>query len=504
MLPFVIVLFVILIFLTALLFFRAAAYGWQIEPVEPADPIDVDKFSVADHLGRAVRIQTISWEDPNCFDRKAFLALHDELERMYPRVHRVLQRETVNQYSLLYTWTGQDLSLKPVLLMAHMDVVPVEAGSEKDWEHPPFSGEMADGFVWGRGTMDIKNQVVGILEAVDWLLQNGFKPERTVYLAFSHDEELDGPQGGAQIAKLLAERGVELEAVLDEGGSVVTGAVPGVLTPVALLGVTEKGYLTLEMCVDADGGHSSMPPEHTAIGRLSQAVRRVEENPMPARLHYINLMFGDLASELPLGMRLLFANQWLFGKLIQWKFGSSPTTNAMIRTTTAVTMISGGVKDNILPRQARASVNFRLLPCDSIQSVIEHVRKVVNDPGVRVNVNGKATGPGSEPAPEEGQFASASSWEAAPVSDPSGAAYTALARTIRRVFKDAVVAPFMVVGATDARHYAGVCDQVFRFSPIQIDADDMHRVHGVNERLSVENCGQMVHFYVEWIREIAG
>lgn len=498
--PIFIIVLVAILLLTALLFYRAAGYGWHIDPVEPADPIDVDKFSVAEHLGRVVRLPTVSWADPNCADHQAFLALHDELEHMYPRAHRALQRETVNRYSLLYTWPGENPDLKPILLMGHLDVVPVEAGSEKDWERAPFSGEVAGGFVWGRGTMDIKCQVIGTLEAVEWLVQNGFKPQRTVYLAFGHDEELDGPQGGAQIARLLAERGVELEAVVDEGGGVVTGAVPGVQAPVALLGVAEKGCLTLELRVDADGGHSSMPPTHTAIGKLSQAIQRIEDNPMPGRLHYANLMLSDLASELPMEFRLLFANLWLFKRLVQWKFGANPTTNAMIRTTSAVTMVSGGVKDNILPRQARAIVNFRLLPGDSIQSVIEHVHKVVGDPDVQVGFVPVESGPETE----AGQPPAASGWEPSPVSDPTGTAYTALARTIRRVFKDTVVAPFLVVGATDSRYYAGACDQVFRFSPIKMNVEDTHRIHGVNERLSVENCGQAVQFYVELIREFAG
>ena len=305
-----------------------------------------------------------------------FQELHHELKRMYPRVHSTLQVEVVNRHSLLYTWKGRDPQLEPVLFAAHMDVVPVDPVTKDEWKQAPFSGFIGGGYVWGRGALDVKCMVITPLEAVEHLLRKGYQPERTIYLAFGHDEEVSGAQGAAQMAGRLQSQGVKLAAVMDEGGSIVErGMVPGVNLPVALIGVTEKGYMSLEMQVEGKGGHSSMPPAHTAIGVMSQAINRLESQPMPDSPEMVYGMFQTLGGYMSFGLRMAFANTWLLGKTIQKKMAAKASTNAMMRTTSAVTLINGGVKDNILPSQVKATVNFRLMPGDRIADVVAHARR---------------------------------------------------------------------------------------------------------------------------------
>jgi carboxypeptidase PM20D1 len=238
----------------------------------------------AGRLAGSLRIQTISSEDPAAFDPRTFSALHRYLQTAFPRVHARLARETVGTHSLLYTWPGSDASLNPILLIGHLDVVPVEPGTQKQWQHDPFGGRIADGFIWGRGAIDNKSAVVGTLEAVEMLLAEDFRPVRTVYLAYGHDEEVGGAAGARQIAALLKARGVELETVLDEGGVIGDGILPGIAEPVALVGIAEKGFVTIELSTRMAGGHSSLPPRQSAVGILSAAVARLEANPMAARL----------------------------------------------------------------------------------------------------------------------------------------------------------------------------------------------------------------------------
>ena len=503
MLTYLIPALVLLLFIAAFILFRTALFSSAEEAVEPLPPADVDSHTVAEHLGRLVRCQTISWPEASRFDPEAFHELHRELISMYPRTHRVLTVEYVGQYSLLYTWQGKDPELKPVLLMSHQDVVPVEAGSEKDWEHPPFAGEIADGYVWGRGTMDVKGGITAIMESVECLLQDGFRPNRTVYLAFGHDEELSGKEGTGQIVALLQKRGVELDTVLDEGGAIVTGVIPGIERPVALVGIAEKGYISLELSCDSPGGHSSAPPAVTAIGRLSRAVHRLETHPMPARLASVRRLFSRLASDLPYPMRIGLANLWLFGGVVQRRLSATPSTNAMIRTTTAPTVIHAGVKDNILPRQASAVVNFRILPGDTVQDVVEHVRRVVADEGIKLRGFNETALPAvsSAAAPVEQDWGGRAT---SPICDADGPAFQLLAHTVRQVFPEAAVVPALVLGATDSRYYAPICDQILRFMPVRYSQGDLGRAHGVNERLSLKNCGDMVRFYMQWVRQVAG
>lgn len=454
--------------------------------VDPAINVTVDGQEVAEHLAHALQFQTISHQDSAQLEGEEFIGLHEYLEQTFPRVHSTLTKEVVGDYSLIYTWKGRAEGLKPILLTAHMDVVPVESGTEGDWTYPPFEGRITEGYIWGRGAMDDKVAVLGILEAVEMLLKEGSQPQRTIYLAFGHDEEIGGQRGATQITDFLHSSGVDLEYVLDEGLCITDGIVPNISRPVALVGIAEKGYVSIELTVESEGGHSSMPPQHTAVGILSTAIRKLERNQLPVRIEEpTRQMFSNLAPEMPFAMRMVFANFWLFGGLVKSQLAASPATNATIRTTTAATMFEGSVKENILPTKARAVVNFRILSGDSITSVIEHVRQTIDDPRVQIR-------------PLEGIRSEPSS-----VSDTDSASFEALKRTIRQVFPEVVVAPGLVLGATDCRHYAELSNNIYRFSPIWVGPKDLDRVHGTNERISIENYEQIVRFYIELIRNSA-
>jgi carboxypeptidase PM20D1 len=392
----------------------------------------------------------------------------------------------VANHSLLYTWTGTDPTLKPLLVAGHLDVVPVEADTQGDWQEDPFGGRIKDGFIWGRGAIDNKSAVLGILEAVELLLGEGFRPARTIYIAFGHDEETGGANGAREIASLLKARGVSLEMALDEGGAIGTGVLPGITAPVALVGVAEKGFLSIELSVRGEGGHSSLPPPQGAVGILGAAIARLDQNPMTSRLDgATRQLFDAIGPYFPLSQRAAFANLWLSGPLVLRNLEGSSTTNAMVRTTTAATLFQAGTKDNVLPSFARAVVNSRILPGDDVAGVMNHVRRVVNDTRVDVQIGGRFS---AEPSA---------------VSSSNTNSFQSLARAIRSVSPDAIVAPFLVVVATDARYYADLTSNVYRFLPLRLASEDLRRMHGIDERIGVENYENAIRTYRQLFLEMA-
>jgi carboxypeptidase PM20D1 len=468
---------------------RAARFPSRQPEVAPlaASPVDAD--GAARRLAESLRFATISARDPAALDSAAFLGLRRHLEASYPRVHRALARETVGEWSLLYTWRGRDPSLHALLLAAHQDVVPVDAGSAGDWTHPPFAGAVADGFVWGRGAMDDKASLVCILEAIEGLLAEGFAPERTLHLAFGHDEEVGGERGAAEIARLLAARGERLAFVLDEGGTVVEpGYLPGFDRQTAAIGVAEKGSVSIALEAKAAGGHSSAPPRQTAVGIVAAAVAELERHALPARIDGTTALFLDhLGPELSFPLRAVFANRWLLDPLLALALARTPATDAMLRTTTAATRIEGGVRENVLPIRARAVLNFRIHPRDSVAAVVEHVRRVVDDERIELTV-----GLGSPPR------------EPSPLSPVDSEAYGELARTAREIFPGAVAVPFLVLGGTDARHYVELTQRIYRFGPFAYARDALVRAHGTDERIAVANLVSGVRFYRRLVERSAG
>jgi carboxypeptidase PM20D1 len=478
----VLLLLLCLVVLASVLAINTFRFTSRQVPVEPVNALALDRDGVAGRLAQALRFQTISYQDEKHFRGEEFAGFHRFLEASFPRVHNALTKELVGDYSLLYTWKGREDAGGPILLMSHQDVVPVEPGTEGNWTQPPFEGRIQDGFIWGRGALDDKVGVMGILEAVELLLGQGFQPKRTVYLAFGHDEEVGGRDGAVRIAALLQSRGVRLDYVLDEGSAVTNGILPGVARPVALIGIAEKGIVSLELIVEGEGGHSSTPPQHTNIGILSTAVHRLEENPMPGSSRgVIGRTFDYVGPEMPFGQRMVFANLWLFRPLVERRLAAQPATNAAMRTTTAATIIEGGVKENVLPGKARAVVNFRILPGDTIQSVMDHVNRTINDSRVKVSRYGETA---NEPSS---------------VSSTDSPAYRLLERSIRQLFQGAVVAPSQVNAATDSRHYEALSKSIFRFTPFVVRPEDLKRIHGTDERISVEDYAQCVRFYHQLI-----
>ncbi len=463
--------------LFALLAVRAVLFRPRTIEVEPAAAPEVDAQSAALHLSQALRFPTISHEDPAKFDSRAFSLFHAYLGQSYPRAHAELEREGVGPASLLFTWSGAEPDLPPVVLMAHQDVVPIEPGTEEEWSYRPFGGEIADGFLWGRGAMDDKGSLIAILESVETLLARGFRPKRTVYLVFGHDEEVGGERGAAAVAELLKSRGVEPFLVLDEGGAVAEGFLPGLDRPIATVGIAEKGSASVELVVEVEGGHSSVPPRNTAIGILSRALVRLEENPLPGGIRGpFREMLMTVGREMPFSRRLVLANLWLFGPLVERQLSRVPASDSMMRTSTAITIVEGGVKSNVLPAKARAVVNFRIAPGDTVEGVLDHVRRVTSDPRVKV-VEARETR------------------EASPVSPTDSEGYRLVERTIRQVFPEAIVAPYLLPGGTDSRHFTALTSNVYRFGAIRVGSGDLRRAHGTDERMSLEALVQMVAFY---------
>ncbi|HBL31992.1 MAG TPA: hypothetical protein DD490_34650 [Acidobacteria bacterium] len=472
--------------LTAVLLVRMATAPSQQIAAEPVTDIQIDARGAAGRLAGAVHIPTVSNDAGGPVNGAAFLALHEHLAQSFPRVHATLTREVVADYSLLYTWQGTDSKAPPILLLSHQDVVPVEPGTEKGWTHPPFAGEIADGFLWGRGTMDDKVGVLGLLEAAEHLLGQGFQPRVTVLFAFGHDEEVSGVHGARNLAALLKQRGVRPAFVLDEGGVIAEGMVEGVTAPVALIGTAEKGYVSVDLTARAEGGHSSMPPRQSAIGRLAAAVQQLEEHPMPARIAgATRASFEAMAPEMPFGPRLVLSNLWLFDPLARRIFSRDPVADSRIRTTTAATIFQAGVKENVLPQEAKAVVNFRILPGDTVAGVLDHVRARVG-PQIEVAAR-QATA--TEPSPES------------PADAP---AYRLLQKTIVQTVPGALVSPNLLGGGTDTKHYQGLTPYIYRFLPLRVRQEDLARVHGTNERISLESYSEVVRFYVQLLRNAAG
>ncbi len=451
--------------------------------VEPASPISLDAAHVSQRLAKALQFRTISGDGAAPSASLEFLRLHRYLEGAFPSAHSVLTREIVADYSLLYTWKGEESAGRSILLAGHLDVVPAHA--EDGWTHPPFAGRIADGYIWGRGAMDDKMSVVGILEAVERLLADNFKPRRTLYLAFGHDEESGGVRGAARIAQLLKARGIQPEFILDEGGMITKGILTGMTSPVALIGVAEKGYMTLELTVESAGGHASIPPRQTAIGILSAAIHRIEENPFPRRTtEGIRRLFDYVGPEMSLINKALLANLWLFGSLAEYKLASSPNTNGLIRTTAAATRFEGGAAENVLPTRTKAVVNIRILTGETSDTVLDRIRKTISDPRVKIH-------PVTPPI------------EPSPVSDTESPSFKTLQTTIHQVYPTVIVAPFLLVAATDSRHYEKLSPNIYRFMPLSVDARDISRFHGIDERISIADYQQGIRFFIQLIRNAA-
>lgn len=443
----------------------------------------VDNEKISRHLSEAIQVRTISKTVMTDEDRSVFLDMHAWIEKTYPLIAQKLERIPINKFSLLYKWQGSEPKLKPVLLNVHMDVVPVDEKTRNEWKTDPFSGEIRDGFVWGRGTLDMKGIMIGLLESAENLLASGYEPKRTIYLTFGHDEEISGFQGSLKIMEYLKSKSVQLAAVLDEGGMLTIGSLTDADTPVALIGNTEKGYLSINLSADGKPGHSSQPPRQTAIGIISRAIALMDDHRMPATLKYILPTLKKIGFLLPFSMQFAVANANILKRFLVKELEKLPETNALIRTTHAATIIEGGIKDNVLPASARATVNMRLLPGDTIEKVMSHFGKAISDPRVMMELASEKSG-----------------WEASKISNTDDQAYLTLELVVRQIFDNVPVAPFVFLAATDSRHYEPICNNIYKFSPYLIPSEDQSGVHGINERISQNALTKMAAFYLRLLR----
>ncbi len=448
-----------------------------------------------ERLAQALRYRTVSYDDPARDDLAQLDGLRDFLGRSFPRVHSTLAHEVVGGHSLLFTWPGRHPELPAVLLMGHQDVVPVE--DPRAWQQPPFGGVVAGGYLWGRGALDDKQAVLGILEAVEALLAEGFVPERTVYLSFGHDEEATGRQGARRVAELLAARHVRLAFVLDEGGFYTEGLLQGLSVPAALVGIAEKGYLSIELAARGEPGHSSRPPAQMAIGVLAGALERLQAHPFPSRLDGAGrAMLETLAPRVPFAQRVLLANLWLSSPLVARGMAADPGAAAMVRTTTALTVVAGGDKDNVLPARARAVVNFRILPGETVAGTLARARAIVDDPRVTLAPLAMPAAPGEPPVPR--------SMEPPPISRVGSAGWRVVARATQEAWDrgDVAVAPWLLTGATDARWFVPLADDVYRFTGFTIRAADVVRFHGIDERIAIDDYRRVIAVYSRVLRDL--
>lgn len=451
--------------------------------VPPISVLEVDEAGAVARLGEMVRLRTISSRDDATLNADQFQQLHALLQARFPKTHAVLKREVVGDLSLLYTWQGSNPKAQPILLMAHQDVVPIAPGTEKDWAEEPFSGVVKDGFVWGRGAWDDKGNLIAQMEAVEMLVASGYKPERTVYLAFGADEEVEGIRGAKRIAALLKQRNVRLAFVIDEGLLITDGILPGLTKPAAVIGIAEKGYLSVVLKMAATPGHSSMPPPKgtSAIAMMSAALKRIDDEQLPGGIRGVAAeMFATVAPEMSGFSRVAMANLWLFGPIVQQQLEAGASTNAMLRTTTALTIVNAGNKENVLPGRAEATVNFRLLPGDTKEQIIERMKGQV----IAATGNRKFE-----------LLALPGAVDASKVTPTDSAQYALLNRTIREVFPGTLVAPGLMIGATDSIHFGEISDHIFKFSPVHAKPEDLPRFHGTNERIAASNLAELIRFY---------
>ena len=472
---------VFVIILLAYLIFNTFNFKSKQVSYKPIDIIEVSPTS-KDNLSKAIKIQTVSYDNIEDFDSIQFNNFSNFLKTTYPLTDSILERKSFNSFSFLYKWRGSDSILKPIILMAHLDVVPVIEENLKKWKHNPFGGEIVNDTIWGRGSIDDKVGVVGIIESIELLLKNGFIPKRSIYISFGHDEEIGGEKGAKVIADYLEKDNIEAEFVLDEGGSIVQNMIPDIEKDVALIGIAEKGFVTLELLVELEGGHSSYPEKETAIDVLANAIVKLKNNPFPATISVpIESFINNLGPEMPFLNKLVFANKSIFQSLITNIYQESATGNALVRTTTAPTIFISGIKDNIIPQSANATVNFRIMPETSIASVIDHVKKIINDERIKIKIGNFS------PQPSK-------------ISSTTSFGYKIINKTISEIYPEVLVSPYLVIGATDSRHLYKVSDNIYRFSAIKINKENIKSMHGLNERIPLNEFENIIRFYYQLIR----
>lgn len=429
--------------------------------------------SAVQHMSEAVQIATVSPEDTLHIDTIHFLRFRSFLEKAYPLVHQYLSRTIINGYSYVFEWKGTDTTLQPIILMGHYDVVPVEASAVKLWTVAPFSGEIKDQTIWGRGSVDDKSGVISILESVEGLLRQGFQPKRTVLLCFGHNEESTGT-GAIETVKYLQQKNVRADMVIDEGGEISTDKIKDVKRPVALIGVAEKGYVTFELSVAIPGGHSSKPAKETAIDVLSKALYNLRSKEMPSHITPPVKEFLTRAgsSSNKFFNRMALTNMWLFEGVTKNILAATPEGNAMLRTTIVPTILESGVRENVIPTNAKAIVNSRILTGETTKDVQAFMENMINDTRVKIKITGDFN---TEPSP---------------ATDIHSPAFQRVEQTITELADEVIPVPYIMIGATDSRSYRAISNGVVNFAPLI----DSKGYHGIDERLPIKDLQRSINF----------
>ena len=437
-------------------------------------------------LSQAVKFKTISSRGDTQQTQQAFDDFNYFLYVSYPKAMAEITLQHTSSNSQLFLLKGTDSSLAPLLLIAHSDVVPAQTTVLKSvynstgsgWQHKPFSGHIDQHYIWGRGTLDNKSAVLAMFEALELrVLDEGARSKRDIYIAVTHDEEVGGHEGAKQIAAYLKRQQVRPYFILDEGQAVTQGIVPNVEKPVALIGVSQKGYMTLELSALGEPGHSMMPPKATAISIISKAIDKLTQSPMPAEMTSpIKAMFRELSYEMAFPNNLVLFHTWLTEPLVNGQLQKQPATDALIRSSMSVNVINGGIAENVLPRKVLALINYRIAPHNSSDDILKHVRGTLDGMGVSIKVVSAIEEP-------------------AAITDYNHDAYLLVKKTISDIFPDALVAPSITLSTTDSRHFSGLSENIIRFCPIFLKKEDLKRFHGINERISKDNYVQMIDFY---------
>ena len=454
---------------------------WNFKPktskVEKEEGIKIDVQGMTKRLSRMIQCKTISKMDESAVDWEAFHEFKRILPELYPLVHQACDGEAIGPTGLLYKWKGRS-SKAPIVLMSHYDVVPA---NEELWSKPAFEGIVEEDVIWGRGTLDTKGTLCGILEAAEHLISQNFVPENDVYFSFSGDEETSGPSTPA-IVEVLHERGVRPNLVLDEGGAIIENIFPGVAKACAVVGTGEKGYLDILLEAKGEGGHSSAPPAHTLVGKLAKAVVKIENKAFkPHFTPPVDALFDTLGRHSSIGMRTVFANLWCFKPLITLYFKmKGGELNALIRTTTAVTKMEGSKAFNVMPPKASVGINLRLLYSDSVDSAVAYIKKVIQDDSIEVKI--------------------IESRNASPNTPTDTRQWRQLEQTIKKNWGNVIVSPYLMLGATDSRHFCRICHHVFRFSAMPLTKEERGLIHGNDERIPVKTMIQTIEFYIRFLQ----
>lgn len=467
----------LLVLLLAVIFIRALLFRPKAEAELKAPPVFVNSEKATADLAEMIRCKTVSNRDKSLEEKGEFEKLEKLLPKLFPKVFAKCEYSKVGDRALLFRWRG--ISDKaPTVLMAHYDVVSVV---EENWEKPAFSGIIENGILWGRGSLDTKVTLNGVLQAAEALIAEGFIPKNDIYFAFAGDEEING-HGATDIVNIFRERGITPGAVVDEGGAVVEKVFPGVKSPCALIGIAEKGLLNVEYSVTGGGGHSSSPAPHTPVGRLSRACVAMENKPFRFKITKpVRDMLDTLGRRSTFVYRLIFANLWCFApvlNLLTKKTGGE--MNALMRTTTAFTVMEGSKGINVIPPYAKMASNHRLIPGDTTEKVLSAIRKRVKDKGVEI----KAL-EGTNPSV---------------VSRIDCEGYERVALAIKGTWQDAVISPYLMVACSDSRHWGVISDKVYRFSAMALSNEERATIHGNNERIPLDTISKTVEFYIRLIK----